>query len=409
MNNFAAHTQNDKALNKKKNIVLLGASLESDNRGVNALGLGAISLLADNYDFDKIKICHIWGEKKKVVYKILAKNKEIEVEIDYLLPRDYRRAWRQILSKRLGIRRKPINNDFIEFINQADIVFDINEGDSFSDIYGKDRILRHSWDSIVPILLGKPLIFLPQTIGPFNTLLGKFLSFIILKNCQKIFVRDSRANKYLNSIGVKFTETKDMSIYMEPKKVDLNMPQNAIGFNVNGVMYFQNYESLRGQFDEYKSLVKQLIQKLLDNGEKVVLIPHTYNVDKPCEEDDLLAIKEIYKEIKHENLYMIGDNYDAQELKYIISQMKFFIGSRMHSNLAALTTSVPTVGIAYSYKFIGTFSMFEVPECTMPVNNITVEKISGVIAQIMDLIENKDAIKQKLITVNANHEGLKFE
>jgi len=45
--------------------------------------------------------------------------------------------------------------------------------------------------------------------------------------------------------------------------------------------------------------------------------------------------------------------YDQSEIKYIIGLCDFFIGSRMHACIAALSQCVPTVGIAYSRKFRG--------------------------------------------------------
>ena len=59
---------------------------------------------------------------------------------------------------------------------------------------------------------------------------------------------------------------------------------------------------------------------------------------------------------------MIEGFYDQSELKGIISLCDFFIGSRMHSCIAALSQGIPTVGIAYSKKFIGVFESAGVGE-----------------------------------------------
>ena len=40
-------------------------------------------------------------------------------------------------------------------------------------------------------------------------------------------------------------------------------------------------------------------------------------------------------------------------MKYLIGQCDFFVGSRMHSCIAAVSQCVPAVSIAYSDKFIG--------------------------------------------------------
>jgi polysaccharide pyruvyl transferase WcaK-like protein len=43
------------------------------------------------------------------------------------------------------------------------------------------------------------------------------------------------------------------------------------------------------------------------------------------------------------------------DAKGYISGMDFFIGSRMHSTIAAYSSGVPVVPLAYSRKFIGLF------------------------------------------------------
>ena len=52
---------------------------------------------------------------------------------------------------------------------------------------------------------------------------------------------------------------------------------------------------------------------------------------------------------------MVLGSYNQSEIKYIIGLCDFFIGSRMHACIAALSQSIPAVGIAYSKKFYGVF------------------------------------------------------
>jgi polysaccharide pyruvyl transferase WcaK-like protein len=47
---------------------------------------------------------------------------------------------------------------------------------------------------------------------------------------------------------------------------------------------------------------------------------------------------------------------DQHEVKWVIGQCNFFIGSRMHACIAAISQCVPAVGLAYSRKFAGVLS-----------------------------------------------------
>jgi colanic acid/amylovoran biosynthesis protein len=50
---------------------------------------------------------------------------------------------------------------------------------------------------------------------------------------------------------------------------------------------------------------------------------------------------------------MMDSTLNAAQIKQVISQCRFFIGARTHATIAALSSIVPTVSIAYSIKAKG--------------------------------------------------------
>ena len=75
---------------------------------------------------------------------------------------------------------------------------------------------------------------------------------------------------------------------------------------------------------------------------------------------------------------MISGEYDQYSIKGIIGLCNFFIGSRMHACIAALSQGIPTIGIAYSRKFKGVFDSIEVSHLV----------IDARIAEVDEAIEN---------------------
>lgn len=382
-----------------KSILLLGASLESDNKGVNALGIGAITLLKSNFPNAKINLLCI-GEAEGKTFSLNVNDAKINVPVNYF-------SKKEVLK---GLLRAYLHIFFAikttckvtAFIRKHDIVFDINEGDSFSDLYGLKRILRHFADSKLILLLGKPLVFLPQTIGPFNSKVGKFLGGHILKRLNKLYVRDTKAYDFIDSLKVKKELSIDMAVYVNRVSVGMQFQNNTIGINVNGLMYLNNYENLKGQYESYPKLISDLIDRLINEGFKVILVPHVYNQKDPKSEDDLVAIKSIMKkkDALKESLSYVNKDHNAQELKTIISGTDFFIGSRMHSCIAGLSTSVPTVGLAYSYKFAGTFTMFNQQDHVINIIDLKAEGIQEVIENIMQKVDLRTKTKDLLIASN---------
>ena len=80
----------------------------------------------------------------------------------------------RLLGRRVGaslVRR----NRWLNEIASADRAFAVSGGDSFSDIYGLGRLLYVSLPQVLVLLLGRRLVLLPQTIGPFRGRLARWL------------------------------------------------------------------------------------------------------------------------------------------------------------------------------------------------------------------------------------------
>ena len=383
-----------------KNIALLGsASYDNNNRGCQALTLGALNLICKNHhDVDSIIIVTP-GDKKTQEHVINVDGKNVKLINQFCNKFDYYNFLPESINYRI---LKKTKNNFIKSFSNASLIYSINLGDGFTDIYGMKRLLMIFIEAFLVNATKKKIIFLPQTIGPFNTFWGKILSKYILKNTEKVFVRDKKANKYLKSIGVDYKEAFDLSVYMSPEPVDCLIEPNTVGINISGLLHFKTDLKDAEGFENYDLLVVNLIKELIKLNHKILLIPHTYNAENPEYADDLTAIKEIAAQVASESISIIDKNYTAPQLKYVISKCDFFIGSRMHSNFAALSTSTPVVGLGYSYKFQGGFEMFGVPECAISIKNISINDIQKIIQNIMDLLEQKEVIKQNLININNN-------
>lgn len=390
-----------------KHILLLGASLESDNKGVNALGVGAITLLDKNYKDAKISLLCV-GKQTTHEKELTISGEIIKVKVFYFSKYEILKSLKEAyMYKFFGVKSKL---EVSKLVQSSDIVFDINEGDSFSDIYGSRRIIRHFTDSKLILSWKKPLVFLPQTLGPFDSIIGKFLAAHILKRLHKLYVRDIKAFDFLDKIGIKKELSIDMAVYMNPKEIPVEVKPNTVGINVSGLMYLNRYKSLDGKYNNYPVFLKQLVERILKDGYEVLLIPHTYNSISPNVEDDLEGIRKFVNDNPDiaNKISFIDQDYSAQELKYVISKTVFFMGSRMHSCIAALSTSVPTIGLSYSYKFEGTFKMFKQQDMVFDVNHLKEDTINELINKILAAIFIKKEIKSVLLKEN-KREKLRLE
>jgi polysaccharide pyruvyl transferase WcaK-like protein len=117
----------------------------------------------------------------------------------------------------------------------------------------------------------------------------------------------------------------------------------------------------------------------------VLLIPHVFpSVGYEVESDPNACLKVYERMIQKypDRIFLTKGRYNHNEIKYIIGLCDFFIGSRMHACIAAISQNIPTVGLAYSKKFEGVFESVGLGDCLADMRNCgekqTLEKIESV-------------------------------
>src|SRR5690606_21378999 len=73
---------------------------------------------------------------------------------------------------------------------RCDLLIDIAEGDSFTDVYGGRRYVKQVASKLVALATRTPLVLAPQTIGPFRSRATRALPALILRRAEAVFARD---------------------------------------------------------------------------------------------------------------------------------------------------------------------------------------------------------------------------
>ncbi|HKL07771.1 MAG TPA: polysaccharide pyruvyl transferase family protein [Bacteroidales bacterium] len=379
--------------------LLLGVKLDSYNRGVNALAIGGINYIKSNFNQDSILIVNI-GSKASIERTVLINNRNFKIISKSFSLRNFIKSCLTGLLFRF-FKRKP-KDELSKLIYHSEIAYNLNEGDSFSDLYGKYRFFSHFFVSLALLAWMKKLVFLPQTVGPFKTIYGKTLASYILKRLDKLLVRDTAADNFLDKRNIQREYNFDVACKMQPRPVNFDyfsLDSFIVGININALMYFNAY-GFSKYSNRYQQLLKKIVDFCLSKEYKVLLIPHTYDIENKFSENDYESIRDFVNKnnyINNDNIAWVSNDYDAQEIKSIISNVRIFIGSRMHACIAALSTNVPTIGVAYSYKFKGTFSNFNQEDFVLDIKQISEVQI---IDKVATLIENKKNIVEQLKEIN---------
>jgi colanic acid/amylovoran biosynthesis protein len=422
---------------KPTTVLLLGATLDSDNRGIGALAMGALSILKHRYDACEIRFVDYGYVSTTKVVRINGKS----VSIPLLNLRFSKKVWLRnnivwllMLALVLRLPGKDLKakilagNPWLRQLEQADVAVAVSGGDSFSDIYGMGRFLYMALPQLLLILLRKPLILLPQTIGPMRSPLARRTAKYIIDHAQMSYSRDiDGVSGTIRLLGLNQGKTKvgfgyDMGFILEPRQpsgLDASLLQQfaapsrpLVGVNISGLLCMGGYtrSNMFALKCDYEELVERLLVFLIESKRaNVLLVPHVFGT---AAESDVPAIEAIFAQLKDRfpgQLARVTETLDQSEVKYVIGQCDMFIGSRMHACIAALSQGVPAVSIAYSQKFVGVLASVGVGHWVADPRHLTIEDILKMVDQAFterqgirsQLMKTMPEVKSKVLNIMA--------
>lgn len=253
-------------------------------------------------------------------------------------------------------------SDFLAALRSADVVVDIGEGDSWTDIYGGKRFAFHAGTKIAALALGKPLVLAPQTIGPFTSPWRRRLAIGIMGRARAVYARDALSANFLRTcdLSTETDEFVDVAFRLPFARRPRDSARRRVGLNVSGLLYRGGYRTANefGMTIDYPALMHRLIQYWsAARDTEIHLVPHVVAFDG--NDDDRTLIPELTT--RFPNLVVPPAFVNASEAKSYMSGLDFVVGGRMHACIGAFSAEVPVVPIAYSRKFNGLFDTLGYP------------------------------------------------
>ena len=349
-------------------VVLAGAAIGNGNRGVEALGRSVADALQREAPGSRLTILDDgWGRRPD------GSDRYPDADVEYLGVRLSRRwhrpeSWAQIrLAQRFAPRLNPTARRFIE----ADAILDISAGDSFTDLYGPTRLASVSEPKEAALRAGRPLVLLPQTYGPFTTGDGRRKAERLVRASAMAYARDEWSHSQLLDLAgpaadpSRLRQGVDLAFALEPREPDAATVrlledltgEVRAGVNVSGLLRDRSGHERFGLAGNYIATMTRLVRRLIADGARVVFVPHVH-LPGGVGESDVAAIEAVRAGLDETEIARtsnIPPTLDAAELKWCMSQLDWFVGSRMHSTIGSLSTGIPTFGYAYSDKTRGVF------------------------------------------------------
>ncbi len=309
----------------------------SGNHGCEALVRTTTKIVKDNLDSDVI----LWtGSREeelkygidKVVDKIVVSDELNKKSFGFL------KAYARFKIKK---DNKALHNEFIRSLFSDSIAISIG-GDNYC----------YPWSAKQGVELDKEIRrYCKKNVFWGCSIEEEFMTPEViedLKGFDLITVRESLSYEVLKAHGINAVQVADPAFLLETKEVSLPdgfIEGNTVGINISPLI--NDYES--GENIALQNYINLIEYILGETDMSVCLIPHVvweYN-------NDFEPIYYLYDRFKENNRVVKMHDCLCEEIKYVISKCRFFVGARTHATISAYSTCVPTLVVGYSIKSRG--------------------------------------------------------
>lgn len=296
-------------------------------------------------------------------------------------------------------RKKTVNkHDNLKALQDSDIIIVCGGG-----FLGGKKFdsLMHLYQIYVNTLVGKPVYIMGTSIEPIKNKIIKHFTDKILKKVDFVFARERITKEYLQNVlpKEKYIQIPDMAFMLDniERKFEFveklkNDKKILIGITVRN-WNFPNVENKSKAMENYINSIRDFMIKEFHNRKcTFVFIPQ---VTVSTGDDTIIAekIKTRLPEENKKDFIIRRDDWSPSEIKSLIGNMNYFVGTRMHSNIFATSMCIPTTAIAYEKKTNGIMETVGLENYIIEIDEITSADLYD---KVEKMIKNEETIRKQL-------------
>ncbi len=383
------------------------------NKGDAGILLGIVDSLKDIYGEDNIEI-NILSFTPEEDKKRYCKDKTIKnVYSNVLNPHPYIHtkigkivAILKLIKNAIKIKIKMLfdrksladTNDSIKILNESDLIIVCGGG-----FLGGKKLdsLMHLYQININTKFNKPVIIMGTSIEPIKNMIVEKYTKKILNKVDLVYAREKITYTYLKEFmpNEKIELIPDMAFMIKDKKQKMEKIEKIrekydyiFGLTVRK-WNFPNSNNSKELMKQYIKTIKETIIELSQKQNCCFIFVPQVIVNYANDIDVAKEIKgQLPKKVK-ERVFIYEDDYSPEEIKQLIWNCDYFIGTRMHSNIFATSMKIPTTAIAYEKKTNGIMETVGLEEYVVEIDTITKEKL---IETVERGIKNSENIKKQL-------------
>ena len=239
-----------------------------------------------------------------------------------------------------------------------------------------------TFEVLVALSFHKPVVLFPNSVGPFRTGVGEYLSKLTLRNCRRLLIRDPISFEIVKSMGINVPKvlTYDTAILFNPKqkRVTVDCIRPILGISPGMYSHSLSREGVENFIDAHAEALDYAVAKY---GFSVIFLPHYIS---GFQHDDLEICRLIANKMNKKDSGRIIEANSVEEFKLLLNEMDMVISSKMHPAILAVTGFVPVLCIAYDHKQTAFFERLGMSKVILDIGSIN----SSELIQKIDYVWN---------------------
>lgn len=317
------------------------------------------------------------------------------IKAEYEFNRFYQRIFRRLPRlKKIFLKSRVLNNKVYKDI---DVIISA-PGGYVNSYYGIED--RFYCMKLAKEKFNTKLVMYSQSVGPLNSrdkeILDKYMDMFDL-----FMARDeisyNNVKQYKNVI-----RTNDAAFLLDSNRKDSdNYNNDVVGISVREWRFDGRNK------DQYVDLIKNIVIKCIENGNKVEFISTCQGLDNYIDDSSIANyIREQLDEKYKEKVYVNRRYYSLNELREYICKFKFVVGTRLHMCILSIIAGIPAFNISYEVKGRECFKILNLNEYSIDYN----DEINSSLEKLQLFIDNNQKLKEVCIqkSVEMNDEANKY-
>jgi colanic acid/amylovoran biosynthesis protein WcaK/AmsJ len=270
----------------------------------------------------------------------------------------------------------------------------------------------------VCVQLGKPLVFLTQSLGPFAKPINRLYFRRLFNLTPLALLRDKRSEQNLRDIGVtspRLCVVPDVVFALaDPEVLRAAAERSAfreatprIAVSVRAWGHFSGGESERGMV-AYKAAIAAVVEHLVSKYQADVTFLSTCQGVPEYAHDDSRTAHEIHATLSPAARARSRVDAGFHTPEQLMSKLRTFdavVATRMHMAILSLISGTPVVPIAYEFKTRELFNELGQGDLVVAIEDTTAERLIAATERLFERIRTPEARRALFASVERARQG----